>query len=89
MVFPLLLLLISGGPTSPAQDGISDFLEDQGLQHLALRPQSPSAIHTVEPEPVEAAQHLDDEGLWNRDVSGRLQRVPRGQTGGSDGSGNL
>ena len=27
--------------------------------------------------------------LWNRDVSGRLQRVPRGQTGGSDGSGNL
>ena len=35
MVFPLLLLLISGGHTSPAQDGISDFLEDQGLQHLA------------------------------------------------------
>ena len=35
MVFPLLLLLISGGHTSPAQDGLSDFLEDQGLQHLA------------------------------------------------------
>ena len=35
MVFPLLLLLISGGHTTPAQDGISDFLEDQGLQHLA------------------------------------------------------
>ena len=61
----------------------------QDLQNLTLRPQPPSAIHTVEPEPVEAAQHLDDEGLRNRDVSGRLQRVPRGQTGGSDGSGNL
>ena len=35
MVFPLLLLLISGGHTSPAQDGLSDFLEDQGLQQLA------------------------------------------------------
>ena len=71
------------GPTF----GIADMI--QGLQHLALRPRSPSAIHTVEPEPVEAAQHLDDEGLWNRDVSGRLQRVPRGQTGGSDEQHNL
>ena len=35
MVFPLPLLLISGGHPSPAQYGISDFLEDQGLQHLA------------------------------------------------------
>ena len=35
MVFPLLLLLISGGHLAPAQDGISHFLEDQGLQHLA------------------------------------------------------
>ena len=71
------------GPTLGLEDMI------QGLQALIVRPQSPSAIHTVEPETVEAAQHLDDEGLWNRDVSGRLQRVLRGQTGGSDGSGNL
>ena len=63
-------------------------LEDilQGVQGLRVRPQSPSAIHTVEPETAEAEQHLDDEGLWNRDVSGRLQRVQRGQTGGSEGS---
>ena len=71
------------GPTF----GLADMI--QGLQHLAVRPRSPSAIHTVEPEPVEAAQQLDDEGLWNRDASGRLQRVPRGQTGGSAESGNL
>ena len=51
------------------------------------RSQSPSAIHAVEPEAVEAELHLADEGLWNRDVSGRLQRgVQRGATGGSEGS---
>ena len=33
MVLPLLLLLISGSHLAP--DGISDFLEDQSLQHLA------------------------------------------------------
>ena len=62
-------------------------LEDilQGVQGLRVRPQSPSAIHTVEPETAEAEQHPDDEGLWNRDLSGRLQRVQRGQTGGSEG----
>ena len=62
-------------------------LEDilQGVQSLRLRPQSPSAIHTVEPETVGAEQHSDDEGQWNRDLSGRLQRVQRGQTGASEG----
>ena len=55
----------------------------QGFQGLRARPQSPSAIHTVEPEAAEAELHLADEGLWNRDVSGRLQR---GATGGSEGS---
>ena len=66
-------------------------LEDiiQGVQGLVVRPQSPSAIRTVEPETAEAEQHLDDEGLWNRDVSGRLQRVQRGQTGASEGSEQL
>ena len=57
----------------------------QGFQGLRARPQSPSAIHTVEPEAAEAELHLADEGLWNRDVSGRLQRVQRGATGGSEG----
>ena len=68
------------GPTLGLEDMI------QGLQALIVRPQSPSAIRTVEPETAEAEQHLDDEGLWNRDVSGRLQRVQRGQTGASEGS---
>ena len=50
----------------------------------------PSAIHTVEPDASEDELHLAaaaDEGLWNRDVSGRLQRgVQHGATGGSEGS---
>ena len=69
--------------------GLSEIL--QGLQDLAVRPQSPAApaaIHTVELDPVEDAPQLNDEGLWNRDASGRLHRVPRGQTGGSAESGS-
>ena len=69
------------GPNFRVEDVIQDF------QGLMARPQSPSAIHTVEPEAAEAELHLADEGLWNRDVSGRLQRgVQRGATGGSEGS---
>ena len=56
------------------------------FQGLMARSQSPSAIHAVEPEAVEAELHLADEGLGNRGVSGRLQRVQRGATGGSEGS---
>ena len=56
-----------------------------GFQGLMARPQSPSAIHTVEPEAAEAEMHPADVGLWDRDVSGRLQRVQRGATGGSEG----
>ena len=70
--------------------GLSEIL--QGLQDLAVRPQSPVApatIHTVELDPVEDAQQLNDEGLWNRDASGRLHCVPRGQTSGSAESGTL
>ena len=89
------------GPGGPIQENLQQALgalqsiygpnfrlEDiiQGVQGLVVRPQSPSAIRTVEPETAEAEQHLDDEGLWNRDVSGRLQRVQRGQTGASEGS---
>ena len=67
--------------------GLADMI--QGLQQLAIRPRSPPPIHTVEPETVESAQNMDDEELWHRDVSGRLERVTRGQTGGSDEQHNL
>ena len=71
------------GPNFPVEDLIQD------LQGLMARSQSPSAIHAVEPEAVEAELHLAGEGLGHRGVSGRLQRVQRGQTGGSEGSKNL
>ena len=35
MVLPMLLLIISGDHLTFVQDGISDFLEHQGLKHLA------------------------------------------------------
>ena len=67
------------GPNFRVEDIIPTF------QGLMARPQSPSAIHTVELEAAEAAMQPADVGLWDRDVSGRLQRVQRGATGGSEG----